>query len=273
MSKTVMRRAAALILLTSAAAFADVAAPQAAATVDDFGAPRVILTSFGYETGFTYLIFALYEHGRVAYPVPRDWSGEHYLTATLSADEERTLLANLPLNRIGSLHPSQRNGADGSNDCIHSVARRSARAGLHLVDRHRRLGARRRDSAGDAAHLETAVPFLVGARTTLDAVECSRRGYGGARPAMSRARSGALAGNVADPGQRDDAETSSRRQLDVRSAVSGGADAAASRGLVVADADRLRPGSLRERLTRRRQLSNAGPAVSASLSSAAQQRR
>ena len=119
MSKTVMRRAAALILLTSAAAFADVAAPQAAATVDDFGAPRVILTSFGYETGFTYLIFALYEHGRVAYPVPRDWSGEHYLTATLSADEERTLLANLPLNRIGSLHPSQRNGADGSNDCIH----------------------------------------------------------------------------------------------------------------------------------------------------------
>ena len=68
-------------------------------------------------------------HTPNGFDFPRDWSGDHYLTMTFSSDEERALLANLQLDRIGGLHPTERNSADGSTDCIHAW-----RDGQHAQD-------------------------------------------------------------------------------------------------------------------------------------------
>jgi hypothetical protein len=112
-----VRIAVSVVLLSSAMSFADASAPQTLATFDDSGTPKIILTSMAQ--GATFLVVGIYEHGRVAYVPPGDYSRENFLTVTLTPTEESELLAGLALDRIGHLNPPERIGSDGATDCIH----------------------------------------------------------------------------------------------------------------------------------------------------------
>jgi hypothetical protein len=116
-SRGIVAAVVAVIAVGSSAVNGDVSPPGTRAP-QQWGVPRIALTSHPLEDGRTYLIFALYSDGHALYPTPRDYSFESYLTTTLTKPESDALLAPLPLGRVGNLKPPKRQGADGAIDCI-----------------------------------------------------------------------------------------------------------------------------------------------------------
>jgi hypothetical protein len=111
------------VLLLSANGRADLAAGSASA--DDWGHVTVALTRTGEVTE---LVFALYEGGRILY---RD--GSDYDVVRLTADEEKALVGDLGLDRVGALNPPNYDGNDGVTECIfvwsHGVKQRDCMYG------------------------------------------------------------------------------------------------------------------------------------------------
>jgi len=102
-----------LACLICSAARADLA--TSALARDDWGPPEIALTVDG--EGLVSASFVLYESGRVLYRPTRSWPPQ-YALVTLTPDERRALTADLPLARVGSLHPPLVDGADGATYCI-----------------------------------------------------------------------------------------------------------------------------------------------------------
>jgi hypothetical protein len=104
---------------------ADLTTTQAPSNV--WGLPKVALTIRSAWRGGVNLIFALYSSGRVLYVAPGDRSFDNYNTVTLTPAEQDALIGNLPLNRVGQLHPPQHIGADGATECIETWSGENAR--------------------------------------------------------------------------------------------------------------------------------------------------
>ncbi|MGZ4417639.1 MAG: hypothetical protein ACXVRV_05635 [Gaiellaceae bacterium] len=86
---------------------------------ETWGRLKVALTVFGHEDGRLGLIFALYSNGQVLYAQPGDYGYENYQSVMLTPTEQQALIGDLPIGRVGDLHPPKRMGADGATECIH----------------------------------------------------------------------------------------------------------------------------------------------------------
>lgn len=95
-------------------------APAANPVGDVWGDPIVVLTEEGGPylfAGQIVVLLGLYSGGRVLYSTDERGT-RRYLTATLTAAEQHTLLADLELDLVGQLHPPSVRFDDSSTACI-----------------------------------------------------------------------------------------------------------------------------------------------------------
>lgn len=105
------------LLLVGAGAHADVAVRTSKDVADPWGDPVVVLkVGLGHHPTKYRLQFALYRSGRVLY-AEAEFS-DRYRLITLTPSEQKALIGDLPLDRVGNLHPPDLWGFDGATECI-----------------------------------------------------------------------------------------------------------------------------------------------------------